>query len=130
VHPEQICFTFTEIGDRDSGDGLMDNIKKLSLQGYGIALDGYGNGKLNLNIRRISGISIKFVRLDKILIDEMHKEGGKEVLSETISVLKSVPFSVVAPGVDDEKTKVELLEMGCDLMMGDLFTIDDDYVSV
>ena len=119
VHPEQICFAFSEIGERESRDGLNENIKKLSLQGYRMALDGYSNGYLN--IRLLSELSIDTVRIDKRLVADMETEGGGEILSGIINMLHSVGFSVVVPGIDDEETKDRLLKMGCNLMMGKLF---------
>ncbi len=122
LHAEQICFAFTELGDQDASAGLLDNIKKLTLQGYRVALDGYGNG--SLNIRRISELSVNTVRLDQSLIDEMELPGGEAVLRGMIGMLQSIPLTVVVPGVDDEKTRDRLLDMGCDLMMGKLFVME------
>ena len=118
----KICFAFTELGDQDASAGLLDNIKKLTLQGYRVALDGYGNG--SLNIRRISELSVNTVRLDQSLIDEMELPGGEAVLRGMIGMLQSIPLTVVVPGVDDEKTRDRLLDMGCDLMMGKLFVME------
>ncbi|MBQ3785711.1 MAG: EAL domain-containing protein [Lachnospiraceae bacterium] len=107
-----------------SMEGLMDNIKKLSLQGYRISLEGYGSGEVN--IRRLSELSVSTVTLDRSLVDEMELAGGEAILRGTIGMLKSVPLEVVATGVDDERTKEKLLDMGCDLLMGELFVLDQD----
>ena len=54
----------------------------------------------------------------------MELAGGEAILRGTIGMLKSVPLEVVATGVDDERTKEKLLDMGCDLLMGELFALD------
>lgn len=119
VHPEQICFAVAETENEEFSAGLSENIKKLLLQGYRISLDGYGNGYLN--IKHLSEYKISAVKLDKSIIEEVESDGGKAVLSGTIKMLQGIPLHVVAPGVDDEKTKEMLLEMGCEYMMGKLF---------
>ncbi len=122
IHAEQICFGFSALGDSGSLEGLLENIKKLALQGYRISLEGYGCGEVN--IRRLSELSVSSVTLDRSLVDEIDLPGGEAVLRGTIGMLKSVPLTVVATGVDDEKTKEKLLSMGCDLLMGELFALD------
>lgn len=119
VHPEQICFAIKESGNEIMGEAFDENIKKLSLQGYRIALDGYGNGYSN--VKHIAELPISSVRLDKNLVDEADTGSGRAVLSGTIRMLTSIPLMVVAGGIDDEKTKDMLFNMGCDLMQGKYF---------
>ena len=99
--------------------GLNENILKLSLQGYRIALDGYGNGYLNTHL--LSDLKISSVRLDKRFVSDMKNESGEEILRGMITMLKNIGLSVVVPGIDDEETKDKLIHMGCDYMMGKLF---------
>ncbi len=122
VLAEQICFAFTETNDRQTGAVLNENIRKLSLQGYRIALDDYGNGYLNMHL--LSDLQISSVRLDKRFTEDMKNESGEKILSSMIEMIKNIGLSVVIPGVDDEETRDKLIEMGCDLMMGKMFTED------
>ncbi|WP_029230830.1 EAL domain-containing protein [Butyrivibrio sp. VCB2006] len=118
VHPEQVCFSIKESGASTSGT-FDENIKKLSLQGYRIAIDGYGNGYSN--VKRIAELPISSVRLDKSMLAQVDSAGGRAVLSGTIRTLTSIPLAVVASGVDDKKTRDMLFNMGCDLMQGKFF---------
>ena len=54
----------------------------------------------------------------------MKNESGEKILSSMIEMIKNIGLSVVIPGVDDEETRDKLIEMGCDLMMGKMFTED------
>lgn len=119
VHPEQICFAFTDNPDKQSRNGLNENVMKLSLQGYRIALDDYGNGYLNTHL--FSDLKISSVRLDKRFVSDINNTGGEEILHGMITMLNNAGISVVVPGVDDEETKDRLINMGCELMMGKLF---------
>ncbi len=119
VHPEQICFAIKETGSNIIGKAFYENIRKLSLQGYRIALDGYGNGYSN--IQRIAELPISSVRIDDAMISAVSSGGGRAVLSGTIKMLASIPLAVVAGNVDDEETKNALFNMGCMLMQGRYF---------
>ncbi len=119
VHPEQICFVLKESGYDSVGEGLEDNIKKLSLQGYRFALDGYGNGYAN--IKHLVELPFSSVRIDTSMVAEATNEGGKALLAGMIQMLKNIPLEVVVQGVDDKDTKEMLASMGCDLMQGELF---------
>ncbi len=116
VHPEHICFALRESAYANIGDTYRENIHKLSLQGYKLALDGYGKGYIN--IQHLSELPITSIRLDNSLITEVNTEKGKLLLQGTIRMLKSISLEVVAPKVDDEKTYQMLLDMGCELMQG------------
>ncbi len=119
VHPEQICFAIKEAGYDSMGEGLDDNIKKLALQGYKLALDGYGSGYAN--IKHLVELPFSLVRLDTSMVAEATNEGGKALLAGMIQMLKNIPLEVVVDGVDDKETKEMLASMGCDLMQGEFF---------
>ncbi len=119
VHPEQICFAIKEYGYDNMGEGFDDNIKKLALQGYRLALDGYGTGYSD--IKHIVEFPFCAVRLDPQMVTEVTNENGKTLLAGMIQMLKNIPLSVVVQGIDDEETKDAFSLMGCDLMQGDYF---------
>ena len=120
VNPNQICFAIKDSPYDNMIEGFDDNIKKLALQGYKLALDGYGNGYTN--IKHLVELPISNVRLDRSLIEEATTEGGRALLKGTIHMLESIPLEVVVSGVNDKVTKNMLGMMGCDLMQGEYFT--------
>ena len=119
VHPEQICFAIKETGYDSMVEGLDDNIKKLALQGYKLALDGYGNGYAN--IKHLVELPFSLVRLDTSMVAQATDEGEKALLAGMIQMLKNIPLEVVVDGVDAKETKEMLASMGCDLMQGEFF---------
>ena len=119
VHPEQVCFAIKETVNDATEETFDENVKKLSLQGYRIAIDGYGNGYNN--VKRMKELPISSVRLDKSLLTQVDSAGGRAVLSGTIRTLTSIPLAVVANGVDDKNLKTMLFNMGCELMQGKYF---------
>ena len=120
VHPDQICFAIKDSEYDNISEGFDDNIKKLALQGYKLALDGYGNGYTN--IKHLVELPISTVRLAGSLIEEASTESGRALLKGTIQMLENIPLSVVVSGVNDKVTKNMLGMMGCDLMQGEYFS--------
>lgn len=119
VHPEQICFAIKESMYENMSGVLDENLKKLSVQGYRLALDGYGKGYSNM--QRILELPIQSVRLDKSLILGASSEGGRALLKGNIRMLQNIPLEVVAQGADDESTAKMLLDMGCGMIQGQYF---------
>ncbi|MCR4793402.1 MAG: EAL domain-containing protein [Lachnospiraceae bacterium] len=117
VHPEQVCFLIKESAYENMSTVFEENIKKLSMQGYRIGLDGFGKGYTN--IRNIFRLPIETVRLDKDMILMTSDEKGKAMLEGCIRMLKNVPLEVIMGGADDEETMNMLAEMGCELIQGE-----------
>ena len=120
VHPERICLCIRESAYENMSEVMNENLNKLAMQGYGLCLDGYGNGYSN--IQRILALPIRSVRLDKSMISAAATDAGKAVLEGSIKMLKSIPLEVICRGVDDEKTAGMLKEMGCEMFQGKLYT--------
>ena len=120
VNPDQICFAIKDSAYDNMSEGFDDNIRKLALQGYKLALDGYGNGYTN--IKHLVELPLSNVRLDKSLVEEGSTESGRALLMGTIQMLENIPLTVVASGIKDEATKNMLVMMGCDLMHGEYFS--------
>lgn len=119
VHPEKICLCIRESAYENMSEVMNENLNKLAMQGYGLCLDGYGNGYSN--IQRILELPIRSVRLDKSMISAASTEAGKAVLEGSIKMLKSIPLDVICRGVDDEETAEMIREMGCELFQGDYY---------
>lgn len=119
VNPAFICFAISDTVYDMMRGGLYDNIRKLTLQGYRLGIDGYGNGYSN--IKNIVELPISTIRLDRTMITEVETEQGKALLSGLIQMLNNIPIPVVAPAVDNFETKEMLTNMGCDLMQGAYF---------
>ncbi len=116
VHPEHICFAFRESVYNTMGENYEENINKLSIQGYRLALDGYGRGYTD--ITHLSRLPVSTIVIDNVLVNEAEAEKTGTLLRGTIRMLKEADLSVVAPGVFDEETYNMLIGMGCDLMQG------------
>ena len=119
IHPERIGFAIRESIYENMSAVMDENLRKLSLQGYKLILDGYGRGYSNL--QRILELPVKSVRLDRRML-EVTSEGARAILRGSIRMLKEIPLEVIAQGVDDEETKEMLISMGCEKLQGRCFS--------
>ena len=119
VDPSQIEFQIKESVYENMSTVLDENLRKLSMQGYLLALDGFGRGYTNL--RHILTMPVSAVWLDESMIDAASSESGRAILKGSIQMLKEIPLKVVARGVDDEDEVKVLNEVGCRFMQGTAF---------
>ncbi len=115
---------------------LMDNIKEVdsaiaNLKEIGIntAIDDFGTGYSSLS--RLKKLSISKLKIDKSFIDDIpYKEDDKVITQMIITLAKQLNLELVAEGVETKEQAKFLMDKGCYLMQGYLFSepIEDDKV--
>ena len=116
VDPKEIEFRIKESVYENLSVVLDENLRKLSMQGYLLALDGFGKGYTNL--QHMLTMPVSSVWLDENLVRAARTKGGRSLLRGSIQMLKEIPLRVIARGVDDEESVGILQEDGCTYMMG------------
>lgn len=86
-------------------------------RGVRIALDDFGSGYNNVNYLRRMPFDI--IKLDRELISDIVTDRRSQIIvTNTINMLKSLEYTVIAEGVEDLGTAKILLEAGCDIAQG------------
>lgn len=116
IDPSQIAFEIKESSYERISDTFNENLKKLSLQGYQIVLDGFGRGYSNM--QNLLDMPIQAVKLDQSVVSGAASEGGRAMLKGIIDMIRQIPREVIAQGADTEETAEMLCGMGCDLVQG------------
>lgn len=107
---------------------LMQDVPKTirvlqTLRGLGVevAVDDFGTGYSSLAY--LVQLPINALKVDRAFVMGM-AEGGHSVMivESIISLAHALKLQVVAEGVETEAQAAQLLEMGCDLMQGYLFS--------
>ena len=119
VLPEQVNFEITETMYDHIGNVMEKNIRELQEMGYTFSLDDYGTGYSN--IRRISQLPLKIIKLDKTIIDDMNSQDGRVIMSTTVDMMKGIHKELVAEGVEQEEDVERLRELGVDFIQGFYF---------
>lgn len=125
VAPEMIRMELTET-IADVNPAMVDkNILELSELGITFSLDDYGTGYSN--IRRVTTIPFRQVKLDKSFVEEIDNPVMWSVIRDTITMFKEMGMEILVEGIESEEVakrfvdfKIDLVE-GCEFMQGFFF---------
>ena len=120
VDPSRVNFEITETSYEDMGAVAMNNVQSLVEMGYSISLDDYGTGYSN--IKRVSKLPLKIVKIDKSLVDDLDSQSGKLLIKNVIRMMKDIDKELVAEGVETAEDYNALSEMECDFIQGYYFS--------
>lgn len=121
INEENLELEITETILMDDYENINDKLLSLKKQGIKIALDDFGTGYSSL--ARIGELKIDCLKIDKYFIDKLLNKNREEALvGAIISLAHRLGLTVVAEGVEVEEQKEYLLENGCDVIQGYLFS--------
>ena len=81
-----------------------------------LSLDDYGTGYSNL--QKVIAFPFKIIKIDKTLVDSIGDARMKEVVGQTVAMLKKIGVEIVVEGVEDKATSDWFEEIGCDFIQG------------
>ncbi len=104
---------------------LLERIRDIGLN---IAIDDFGTGYSSFSY--LKRLPINKLKIDKSFIDDVPGNKDDEVIVATIvSMAKSMQLDAVAEGVETDRQKVFLQQVGCDIIQGYLnykpLSVDD-----
>lgn len=99
---------------------IQESLQKLKRKGFKISLDDFGTGYSSLGM--LKKLPIDELKIDKSFVDTLLVDKESEAMVKAIITLgKTLGFSIVAEGVEEEKQFIRLSELGCDLFQGYYF---------
>lgn len=117
VSPTMFNFEITETSGSANDDALRKNMKKLIDCGSSFSMDDYGTGFSTATY--LISLPLRIIKIDKsILWSAMEKEEAFIILRNTVQMLKQLNKKIVVEGVENEKMRDTLIEMGCDFLQG------------
>ena len=116
VHPEQICFAIKETAYENMSSTLGENLKKLELLGYRLALDGFGSGYSN--VEKLLELPVEAVIIDRQLTKVSKDEKGTALFKNILQLLRDLSLETIVCGADDAETVEVLRNSGCDIIEG------------
>jgi EAL domain-containing protein (putative c-di-GMP-specific phosphodiesterase class I) len=113
-----------EITERASLEEIKDipsRVARLREMGFQIAIDDLGAGYAGLTSFAL--LEPEIVKLDMTLVRNVHKQSTKQKLIRSMTALcKDMGMMVVGEGVENIEERDALIELGCDLLQGYLFS--------
>lgn len=122
VPPSLIDLEITESLFANSNDeDLLAKFERLQNAGYGLSLDDFGTGYSALSY--LVRFKLNTVKIDRSFVSGVDQDSKKlSIVKAIISMGKNLGLSVVAEGVETEAERQLLVDEGCDLLQGFLFS--------
>jgi diguanylate cyclase (GGDEF)-like protein len=119
--PCGLVLEITETVLMSDTESTIGKLKRLKHMGVGLAVDDFGTGYSSLQYLR--RFPIDTLKIDKSFVDDLAGAGDDAALARAIVDLgESFGLTVVAEGIECEEQRRRLVELGCQLGQGFLFS--------
>lgn len=117
IIPEQICLEITEtamMADPEHARLLLEEMDRLGLR---ISIDDFGTGYSSLSY--LKKLPVDEIKIDRSFVMNMgNSENDASIIRATVGLANDLGLSVVAEGVEDQTSKEQLKQMGCQIAQG------------
>lgn len=126
IKPAMLPIEVTEGVMMDTSERTLQVLGQLKALGFHLSIDDFGTGYSSL--KYLKDMPVSELKIDRSFIIEIPEEGQPDDMSRTaipraiIQLASEFNLTVVAEGVETENQKNFLLENGCDVIQGYLFS--------
>ena len=121
IHPKFITFEITEDSLIENIDVVAEVLFRLRDHGFKISLDDFGTGYSSLSY--LSHLGFDELKIDRSFIQKLNEDEKTGTLIRTIINLKDTyGISIVAEGVETQEQSDLLIDYGCNVHQGYLFS--------
>ncbi|MEV0585639.1 EAL domain-containing protein [Nonomuraea sp. NPDC050310] len=104
-----------------TGEQAHDTIKALATLGVPLSLDDFGTGYSSLI--RLQRLAVSEVKIDASFVSRIvDSQDDERIVRSIVDLVRSLGLRSVAEGVESEAVAERLVEMGCDMGQGWLFS--------
>ncbi|MDD9180575.1 MULTISPECIES: EAL domain-containing response regulator [Aliivibrio] len=117
IEPNKFTIELTEREAFNASTILLENLSRLRIQGVGVSIDDFGTGYSSL--MKLSTLPFTEMKVDRSFVTNCLEDDAKKIIIDfSYQLSKEMNMTIVAEGVEDEKTWLYLNEMGFDLCQG------------
>lgn len=100
---------------------VIDKLKKLKDNGHQLLIDDFGMGHTSITYLKTNQFDV--VKLDGCITkDILTNTRNAEIISSIVYLSKSLKFSIICEFVETEKQRDRLIELGCSIFQGYLYS--------
>ena len=117
LEPDYITLELPESVAQQVAPQMLEQLLRLRMRGYGLAIDDFGSG--NCNLQMLAKIPFTELKLDRSFVDGASKKRAIGiVMGACLAMARNLDRSSVAVGVETEDDWVYLQELGCTYAQG------------
>jgi diguanylate cyclase (GGDEF)-like protein len=117
TNSKKIIFEFSELVTITENEKTFENLKKLTDNGFQLAIDDFGGS--HYNMKNLHSLKISYLKINSIFIEKLLEDKKAKSVVESIIVLaKNIGAKTIAQSVSNKKIQKEVKSMGIDLSQG------------
>ncbi len=121
LSPEYIEFEITENSAMETAADIIGMLGKMNAMGLSLAIDDFGTGYSSLAY--LKRFPVQKLKIDRSFIDELVTDVNDAVISQSIiGLAHNMQLKVIAEGVENTDQQEWLIQKGCRLGQGFLFS--------
>lgn len=115
--PKQLTLEITESTAMTDAPIALENLARLSMNGFTLSIDDYGTGYSNL--QQLTRIDFGELKIDRSLIHGFaNSEAMQIIVASNIDMAHKLNIKCVAEGIETKQDWEKLRKMGCDVGQG------------
>jgi diguanylate cyclase (GGDEF)-like protein len=116
-----LCLEVTESALVGAGEGPLEQLHRLREQGLYVAIDDFGTGFSSL--AQLKRLPVDVLKIDRAFVDGLGTDAeDTAIVASILSMAHAMGLHVIAEGVETSEQAVELLQLGCGVAQGFLFS--------
>ncbi len=120
IAPHHITLELTESALITDVSDTIQKLTALREFGFSIALDDFGTGYSSLAYLR--DLPLDILKIDKAFVDALELNAHEPLVESMVSIGRHMGLQVIAEGVETEIQRKRLLDVGCSVFQGHLFS--------
>jgi diguanylate cyclase (GGDEF)-like protein len=120
MDPSRLVLEITEKTSMTESEQLATNVVRLRETGVRLALDDFGTGYSSLAAAH--NFPLDLIKIDQLFVRSLGQTQNRSLIRAIIALAESLGLQSVAEGVETDEQRLALLELGCKLGQGYLFS--------
>ena len=104
----------------DQSETGIRTLRRLRALGVRLVLDDFGTGYSSLSY--LKHLPLDTIKIDRSFVAGIEEQADRSIVEAVVALAHGLGIGVVAEGIETERQAERLLELGCDLGQGYLFS--------
>ena len=104
----------------DQSEAGIRTLRRLRALGVRLVLDDFGTGYSSLSY--LKHLPLDTIKVDRSFVAAIEENADRSIVEAVVALAHGLGIGVVAEGIETERQAERLLELGCDLGQGYLFS--------